>query len=185
MSNRLLNFLLVATLPAWPAVLQTGYDSRSTAATVIAQAGQPLVTATALRVHDGDTVVLSKGKLIRLACIDAPELGQRLGRESRQALLEVVPKGSTFLYQQTNSNDRYGRIVALVYSTTGLSAQETLVSRGLAVVYQEYQKGCPTALLNSLQAEAIQTGKGMWNQNQWNEKSPLCLPSQFRKKQCK
>ncbi|MBD1933307.1 MULTISPECIES: thermonuclease family protein [Cyanophyceae] len=54
-------------------------------------------TATVVRLGDGDTLrVMSQGKVvtIQMACIDAPETGQRLwGQQSAAKLKQLLPPG--------------------------------------------------------------------------------------------
>ena len=70
---------------------------------------------TVVAVHDGDTITLkneSGQKKIRLAGIDAPELNQPFGVESRAALREVVLDKQVQV--ETSKTDKYGRVVGRV-----------------------------------------------------------------------
>lgn len=96
------------------------------------------LSGTVFRVHDGDTITIETGltsKTIRLAGIDAPELKQPYGIESRASLIQE------FLNQQvtvdTNKTDKYGRSVGkvLVYNEDINLKQ---VKKGLAWVYSDY-----------------------------------------------
>lgn len=83
-------------------------------------------------VHDGDTLTVLVGKQqikVRLAEIDAPELGQPYGQRSRQSLAELC-------FQQTAqvalaARDRYGRAVGKV-ECAGKDAGAHQVSAGMA-----------------------------------------------------
>lgn len=45
------------------------------------------------RVTDGDTFVLAGGERVRIANLDAPELGEKGGQAGRKRLQQVLPKG--------------------------------------------------------------------------------------------
>lgn len=45
------------------------------------------------RVVDGDTVVLAGGERVRIANLDAPELGKKGGQAAKKRLQQVLPKG--------------------------------------------------------------------------------------------
>ncbi len=75
-------------------------------------------TATVISAGDGDTLrVKSQGKVvtIRMACIDAPETGQRpWGQQSAAKLKQLLPPGKTVQIRSIE-RDRYGRTVAELY----------------------------------------------------------------------
>lgn len=104
----------------------------------------PAIAQTVTRVSDGDTIrveIDGKEKRIRLACIDAPEMGQApFGRASRDRLRQLTPVGST-VRLRTLTRDRYGRIVAEVFHQ-GKNVNLELVKEGEAVVYRQYLQGC-------------------------------------------
>lgn len=99
-----------------------------------------LLIGTILAVHDGDTVTLitdSEVRKIRLAGIDAPELKQAYGIESRNALKQDVLNQTVTV--DTNKTDRYGRAVGKVLlNREDVNLKQ--VSRGLAWVYTDYIK---------------------------------------------
>lgn len=89
-------------------------------------------------VYDGDTITVQTdagAKRVRLAGIDAPEMKQPFGTESRDALSQLVLNQP--ITAVTIKQDRYGRAVGKV-----LLNQEDInlrqVSAGLAWVYTEY-----------------------------------------------
>lgn len=87
-------------------------------------------------VIDGDTVaaVDTRGKKyrLRLRGIDCPEIGQSLGAEARQALIDLVAK--QWVYVRLHGRDRYRRHVADVWAPDGTLTQAALVRAGLAHV---------------------------------------------------
>ena len=106
----------------------------------IGSASAELLTGTVTSVHDGDTLTLQTGteqKKIRLAGIDAPELKQLFGPESRDALRQAVLNQSVAV--DINKQDRYGRAVGKVL-LNGEDVNLKQVSAGLAWVYTDYIK---------------------------------------------
>jgi len=97
-----------------------------------------LLTGTVIAVHDGDTLTLKRVKderKVRLAGIDAPELGQPYGVESRNALREAVLNRE--LKVETFKTDKYGRYLGKV-SLDGQDINLKQVHTGMAWVYTEY-----------------------------------------------
>ena len=93
-------------------------------------------------VHDGDTLFLSSGEKIRLIGIDTPELArqgrahQALAIQARDRLRQLVANshhqiGLRFDQQR---RDRYGRLLAHLYSQDGNSFSAQLLEDGLATL---------------------------------------------------
>lgn len=115
-------------------------------------------------VHDGDIIRVRRNNVelkIRFACIDAPELKQPLGEESRNYLRSLLPKGKSVGVKVVDV-DRYGRSVAEVFAD-GQLVQAKQAEQGTVYVYQKYLHNCPDAKLVT-DAEAIAKGKqiGVW-----------------------
>lgn len=121
---------------------------------------RPSANVPVLRVADGDTITVrlgDKDERVRLHGIDCPELGQAFGDEAtaftkaqvlgKRVRLEVVER------------DRYGRIVARVFTEDGTSVNEALVASGLAWHYRRYSK---SATLARLHEAARQRRLGLW-----------------------
>lgn len=107
---------------------------------LVGSASAELLTGTVTSVHDGDTLTLQAGaeqKKIRLAGIDAPELKQPFGLESREALRQSVLNQAVNI--DTTKQDRYGRAVGKVL-LNGEDVNLKQVSAGLAWVYTDYIK---------------------------------------------
>ena len=111
-------------------------------------------------VHDGDTFTLletgNQQTKVRMAEIDAPELGQPYGNKAKQELANLIfGKTVTARIQDT---DRYGRQVGRVFADTqDVNAQ--MIERGAAWVYLKYLKD---QSLLALQIEAQQAKRGLW-----------------------
>lgn len=117
-------------------------------------------------VHDGDTLrVRSRsGEVlkVRFACIDAPELKQPLGEESRNYLRSIVAKGNNKVKVQPITVDRYGRTVAQLWNSSGLIQSQMAVA-GMAYFYEQYKKDCPNwVAIESTQAQAQKEKLGVW-----------------------
>lgn len=76
--------------------------------------GGSRITGTVSKVHDGDTITVA-GYSIRLDSIDAPELKQAYGVQSRDNLANLVNgQPVTVTYAK---KDKYGRIVGTVFKS--------------------------------------------------------------------
>ena len=95
---------------------------------------------TKVTVTDGDTV---KGKYenelikIRLAEIDAPELKQAFGVESKNCLKRLINDSDGKVFFKFKEKDRYERHVGWLYSED-LDINLEMVKRGCAWVYDRY-----------------------------------------------
>jgi endonuclease YncB( thermonuclease family) len=113
-------------------------------------------------VHDGDTLTCldetNTQQKVRLAEIDAPELGQDYGKVSREALAEMV-FGKTVTVSE-EGKDRYGRWIAHV-QVNGIDVNRQQVATGNAWHYSDYSRD-PT--LATLQTDAQARRLGLWSQ---------------------
>lgn len=131
-------------------------------------ASAELLTGKVTSVHDGDTITLYAGtgtQKIRLAGIDAPEVKQPYGIESREALRQY------FLNQlvtvDTTKLDKYGRTVGKVL-LDGEDINLKQVTRGLAWVYVKYLGELSAEdrfKYQSAQEAAQQAKVGLWKQD--------------------
>ena len=94
--------------------------------------------------YDGDTCTTSTGEIIRLACIDTPELKGRnakpiLAKSAKDFLNDLVA------YQEVSIKridiDRYGRTVAELFKDEN-NIQELIVSKGFGEIYKRYSHQC-------------------------------------------
>ena len=112
--------------------------------------------------QDGDTLTCldetNQQQKVRLAGIDAPEIGQDQGKASREALagmvfgktIEVVDEG----------RDRYGRWIAQV-AVNGVDVNRQMVATGNAWHYAAYSND---QMLAALQSQAQSQRIGLWSQ---------------------
>ena len=112
-------------------------------------------------ISDGDTLTLLDSSntqyKVRLNAIDAPESGQPFGQASKTALSDICYNTTaTVKYVDT---DRYGRTVGDV-TCNGISANEGMVIRGLAWVYDKYATNYE--YLYPMQESAKSSKLGLW-----------------------
>jgi len=139
---------------------------------MVAPAFAQEMTGRVVGVHDGDTLtVLTADKRqarIRLADIDAPELGQPFGQAAKRALSDLCFNRPAHV--QTRTVDQYGRTVGVV-TCAGHDASREMVQRGMAWAYRAYLKRPELVLLEEA---AKGTHTGLWSQ-------PAAAPWEYRK----
>lgn len=115
------------------------------------------------KVIDGDTIVNTDTNIkMRLACIDAPELQQPFGIESKEYLKLLIK--SNQLNITTGKTDKYGRKLAYIELENKRTVQEALVESGLAYVYHQYKKECTLYdTLTQLEQQAQQKKFNIWS----------------------
>ena len=134
---------------------------------------------TVIAVHDGDTITLrteTNKKKIRLAGIDAPELKQPYGVESRSLLRQAVLDKSVLV--ETSRNDKYGRVIGKV-TLDGQDINLKQIQSGWAWVYREYLKEFSKdekAIYLATESDSKRNSVGIWN-----DVLPLA-PWEFRRK---
>jgi micrococcal nuclease len=117
-------------------------------------------------VHDGDTLRVrsSKGEVIkvRFAYIDAPELKQPLGQESRNYLRSMINEAGGKVKLQIIETDQYGRSVSELWTKSGL-LQSRMAAAGMAFAYDQYSKDCPNwDAVKSSEKAAMDFKLGVW-----------------------
>lgn len=114
-------------------------------------------------VHDGDTVrvIVDDAKVkIRLAGIDAPEISQEYGLESKAVLKSIIDNKT--IYFQSNKKDRYGRVIATLYLDSKMtqSVNAMMVEKGAAWWYKRFARNDKE--LELLHDQARLSGTGLW-----------------------
>ncbi len=131
-------------------------------------------TATVESVIDGETLLLSDGRKVRLAGVKAPSapLGWRgedpwpFVAEAKEEVARLLPKGATVeLRVDERLGNRHGHALAQVFMVVEgkpLWLQETPVGRGFARVYSlPDARACVPALLD-VEAAARKARAGLW-----------------------
>jgi endonuclease YncB( thermonuclease family) len=120
------------------------------------------ITGNVTSVHDGDTITVG-GESIRLASIDAPELDQAYGQQSRAHLAAMVLGQSvTVTYAQ---KDQYDRVLGTVFKPDCSQVNLNQVASGAAWYYEAYK--CDIDIRQRLayasaHAAARSAKKGLW-----------------------
>lgn len=125
-----------------------------------------------IRCADGDTCtfyVEGQKRKVRISGIDAPELKQPFGRESRNTMIKLIQ--SVKKIDLDCDGRSYDRIVCNVFGDQK-NLGEVLVREGFAWDSPLYSKG----RYAKMEAEARLGKRGLWNQD-----SPI-NPAEFRKK---
>ena len=111
-------------------------------------------------VHDGDTITVTLDQhrtKLRLSSIDAPELAQPNGVESRDFLARLVLNKDVQVEQ--HGQDRYHRTLADI-SIDGKNVNQALVAAGFAWWYRKY--AADDTVLRDLEAKARAARRGLW-----------------------
>ena len=111
-------------------------------------------------VHDGDTVTLlmagNRQIKVRLAQIDAPELDQAFGQQSKQSLSAMVFNKTINVEKETM--DKYGRTVGTLF-INDLDANKEQIKLGMGWVYRKYLRDQSLLLIEEA---ARQAKVGLW-----------------------
>ncbi|MDD5600174.1 MAG: thermonuclease family protein [Candidatus Humimicrobiaceae bacterium] len=85
-------------------------------------------------VIDGDTIILSDGRRVRLIGINTPEHGMYFYEEAKEALEIIVLGKKVLLEKDVSERDQYGRLLRYVYMGD-LFVNLEMLKRGFANVY--------------------------------------------------
>lgn len=90
---------------------------------------------TAVRIIDGDTFELASGDIVRLICLDAPEIGSSGSEEAANFLSSLILGKEVRMENDTDDKDAYGRLLRYVY-IDDLFVNRELVQQGYATVFR-------------------------------------------------
>ena len=110
------------------------------------------------RIIDGDTVELTDGTRIRLHGIDTPERDQPYGRQATSELDAMLGRS---VYVEEKDTDRYGRLVAVLWSSDGTNVSLAMVCGGHAWWYERYAR--LDWELRDCQRKAQEAKLGLWS----------------------
>jgi endonuclease YncB( thermonuclease family) len=113
--------------------------------------------ALVVSVHDGDTLKLSDGRTVRLKGIDAPEISQPYGIESRNLLTMLTRKKKIRI--AFHGKDRYGRTLGEIF-VGKRSVNHSMVSRGAAWWFRSFAPA--DNKLRRLEEDARKHKVGLW-----------------------
>lgn len=115
------------------------------------------------RVVDGDTLIANCNKTelrIRLCGIDAPEMRQPGGQESKQFVRRLFQDHGDQVSITPISVDLYGRTIAEVFidpNGTPLLVQGESLRNGQSYLYPQYLDSCPSHVLMSAESVIAQS----------------------------
>ncbi|MBU7046976.1 MAG: thermonuclease family protein [Theionarchaea archaeon] len=123
-------------------------------------------------VIDGDTFKLETGEAVRLIGIDAPELSQPGGEESREYLARLILNKGVTLKTGIEDRDKYSRLLRFVHIGT-TCINEEMIRQG----YAEARYLSPDDPLREyyiqLEIEAETAKAGLWSDNIFQPRSHL------------
>jgi endonuclease YncB( thermonuclease family) len=163
--------LLIGATPAWALECPAAHiDERAAVA----------------RVVDGDTLHLKDGRAVRFIGINSPEIGhdgkpsEPLAKEARQALKAMLGEQATVgLQYGRERHDRYGRLLAHVYTADGDSVEARLLAAGLAAQIIMPPNVAQLDCYQAAERRARQADKGVW-QGIYRPTPVLQLPREVR-----
>ena len=131
-------------------------------------------------ITDGDSILLRSADgtriRVRLSEIDAPEMSQPYGAESKRALAELAKDERVRVV--VVDTDRYGRAVGEVY-LDGVYLSAEMVRRGHAWAYTRYAKS--TAIILG-EDEARKASRGLWALPESERDAPWIWRSERRRR---
>jgi endonuclease YncB( thermonuclease family) len=136
------------------------------------------------KIYDGDTITLQNGERIRLLGINTPEIESRHKRAelggiaAKKWLTKKLHKQKIRLEKDQEKRDKYGRLLAHLFTESGQHINLELVKNGLATANihppnLKYEKS-----LLSAQKEAEKSKQGIWGMTAYNPQSIEKIKSQ-------
>lgn len=132
-----------------------------------ADAAKPTTTTVVVKkVIDGDSVTVLELRKpepiaweVQIEGIDAPELVQPFGKESKAALAKLLPVDSIVTVTWT-SKDNYGRLLAQVYDSSKKHINSEMLRQGMAWHFKRYNQFKELA---ALEQDAKSKKTGLWS----------------------
>jgi len=121
-------------------------------------------------VHDGDTLHLSNGEKVRLLGINTPELArdgqpnQPFAAQSRERLRQLVKNShhQLLIKMDREKRDRYGRLLAHLYTPDGNSLSAQLLHDGFATLLAIPPNLDGLDCYAQVEKQAQKSQKGIW-----------------------
>lgn len=128
--------------------------------------GETYVSADIVKVSDGDSIIVrigSKKEKIRLIGIDAPEIRQRpWGQMAKKHLSALIGRSTVKIETDVVKRDRYGRLLAYVWTADGRFVNLEMLRDGYAVIYTFPPNVSHVNELRTAQTEAKNKKIGIW-----------------------
>jgi endonuclease YncB( thermonuclease family) len=129
-------------------------------------------TLSCAAVIDGDTIRLDNGETVRLIGIDAPELSQPGGKESRQYLTRLILNKGVTLETGYEDRDKYNRLLRFVY-LGNLCINEEMIKQGYAEARYLTSEDSIHEYYIHLEIEAETAKAGLWSENIFQPRTNL------------
>lgn len=135
------------------------------------------------KIYDGDTVsafVNGQFEKIRLIGIDAPEMGQLpWGKKARDCLSSLISSSDSriFLEYDIERRDKYGRILAYIWTQSERMINEEMMKNGCAVLFTFPPNVRYAERFRAAQKKAQEHKAGIWGESGLHES-----PYDYRKK---
>lgn len=124
----------------------------------------PPENLTAIRAVDGDTLVLSNKKTVRLIGINTPEKNQPYYTEAKSALGELTTGKEIRLEKDMSDTDKYGRLLRYVY-VDDIFINLEMVKSGLANSYAYPPDTAHQQEFLFAERAAREKGVGLWKKS--------------------
>ena len=151
-----------ATMAHKPTPTRTAHDATGLGPEVPAASA---TRALVVEVVDGDTIRVSvDGSIhrVRYIGINAPERQEPLGPAATAANRELVAGGIVYVERDVSETDEFGRLLRYVYLPDGTFVNGDMVRRGLAEARAYPPDVGLQTVLDALEEEAQEAGRGMW-----------------------
>ncbi len=138
-------------------------------------------------VYDGDTIKLENGQKVRLSGINTPEVanrhhgGEPLGEKARQWLIHQLNGETIRLETDLEKHDKYGRLIAHVFTRKGEHLNARLLTNGLAFVTLHPPNLKYADKLLQAQKQAEERGAGLWSHPYYAPKKFSEISGKFNK----
>ncbi len=119
-------------------------------------------TAKVTRVIDGDTFIIDSGERVRLIGINAPEISDFYGKESKEYLAALIENKIVELENDRLAKDKdvYQRLLRYVFFE-GIEINKRLIEDGFAFAYLKY-KFSKSSEYEQTQVESMELNRGIW-----------------------
>ena len=84
-----------------------------------------------ISVIDGDSFKIGNDQTIRFLSMDAPDVKYCMGKEAKEILTKKI-QGKKVILKELKT-DRYGRVMAMIYTEGGENVNELMIKNGLAI----------------------------------------------------
>jgi micrococcal nuclease len=148
----------------------------------VAIAGETSTRYKVVKVIDGDTVTITKdgaSETVRMIGINAPETGQCFTAEATQKLKSLIGAGTVSLELDASQGerDKYDRLLAYVFTESGINTAKALIEGGFAKEYTYSRAYKYQAQFKAAQAAAQSAGKGLWASGACTNPASAPVPS--------